>query len=220
MEPTIYKPSIYKGAGIYKAGAEGGGGGENPDGSTKKFVLLNKSSSEFLEIPGTFQTKYNYEFSCLGYDGGLFGILNSSITTYYYKTYLGFRNTGSTAQGRQGYSGNWGASGYSTGALNTFKITDNGTLKFSVDSNGIQVFSDSRSGYGNGIADKLYIFRCYDTQVCGVGSFLELKILDENNENILFDFLPAEKEGVAGVYDAINNVFYGDPYQDGKIVAI
>lgn len=27
MEPTIYKPSIYKGAGIYKAGAESGGGG-------------------------------------------------------------------------------------------------------------------------------------------------------------------------------------------------
>ena len=27
MEPTIYKPSIYKGAGIYKAGAAGGGGG-------------------------------------------------------------------------------------------------------------------------------------------------------------------------------------------------
>ena len=26
MEPTIYKPSIYKGAGIYKAGAAGGGG--------------------------------------------------------------------------------------------------------------------------------------------------------------------------------------------------
>ena len=28
MEPTIYKPSIYKGAGIYKTGAEGGGGDE------------------------------------------------------------------------------------------------------------------------------------------------------------------------------------------------
>lgn len=27
MGPTIYKPSIYKGAGIYKTGAEGGGGG-------------------------------------------------------------------------------------------------------------------------------------------------------------------------------------------------
>lgn len=30
MEPTIYKPSIYKGAGIYKSGAEGGGGGNLP----------------------------------------------------------------------------------------------------------------------------------------------------------------------------------------------
>lgn len=29
MEPTICKPSIYKGAGIYKIGAEGGGGGGN-----------------------------------------------------------------------------------------------------------------------------------------------------------------------------------------------
>lgn len=29
MEPTIYKPSIYKGAGIYKTGAEGGGGNVN-----------------------------------------------------------------------------------------------------------------------------------------------------------------------------------------------
>lgn len=27
MEPTIYKPSIYNGAGIYKTGADGGGGG-------------------------------------------------------------------------------------------------------------------------------------------------------------------------------------------------
>ena len=31
MEPTIYKPSISKGAGIYKAGAAGGGGGDSPD---------------------------------------------------------------------------------------------------------------------------------------------------------------------------------------------
>ena len=35
MEPTIYKPSIYNGAGIYKAVAEGGGGG------TKNFNLID-----------------------------------------------------------------------------------------------------------------------------------------------------------------------------------
>ena len=37
MEPTIYKPSIYKGAGIYKDGAEGGGGG-SVGGITTKMI--------------------------------------------------------------------------------------------------------------------------------------------------------------------------------------
>lgn len=53
MEPTIYKPSIYKGAGIYKTGAEGGGGtfdiideyepAEMPDGriwTTKNLYMI------------------------------------------------------------------------------------------------------------------------------------------------------------------------------------
>ena len=35
MEPTIYKPSIYKGAGIYKTGAEGGGGGGGEHGTVE-----------------------------------------------------------------------------------------------------------------------------------------------------------------------------------------
>ena len=46
MEPTIYKPSIYKGAGIYKAEAEGGGGGGgnvvNVDGIEYEFVRIGK----------------------------------------------------------------------------------------------------------------------------------------------------------------------------------
>jgi hypothetical protein len=37
MEPTIYKPSIYKGAGIYKVGAEGGGGGVLSDSTRTQF---------------------------------------------------------------------------------------------------------------------------------------------------------------------------------------
>ena len=36
-KPTIYKPSIYKGAGIYKTGAEGGGGG-SVGGITTKMI--------------------------------------------------------------------------------------------------------------------------------------------------------------------------------------
>lgn len=40
MEPTIYKPSIYKGAGIYKIGSEGGGGGGD-------LVLLKGTSGNY-----------------------------------------------------------------------------------------------------------------------------------------------------------------------------
>lgn len=48
MEPTIYKPSIYKDAGIYKTGAEGGGGGgggDLPDGYKKGVIKLNTTSN-------------------------------------------------------------------------------------------------------------------------------------------------------------------------------
>ena len=46
MEPIIYKPRIYKGAGIYNTGSEGGGGGDLPiiipDGYTRlQFVEIN-----------------------------------------------------------------------------------------------------------------------------------------------------------------------------------
>lgn len=49
MEPTIYKPSVYKGAGIYKTGAEGGGGGGGnlPEGYTKHYALKITSLGMF-----------------------------------------------------------------------------------------------------------------------------------------------------------------------------
>lgn len=222
MEPTIYKPSIYKGAGIYKNGGGGGGGGgsENPDGSIKKFALLNKNTSHFLEIPGTFQTKYKYNFSCLGWSGGLFGLIIPGSQAYYYRTLLGFRGTDSTAEGRTGLSGNYSVSGYSIGAVNEYKITDNGRLIFSLNSNGVEVFSDDKEGLGNATSQTLNIFRCYDGQDCGIGSFLSFEIKDENDEEIIYKFTPAEKEGVAGVYEEVTNTFYGETYHDNTIVCI
>ena len=70
MEPTIYKPSIYKGTGIYKTGAEGGGGGippevpaeylqgyavDNPNGlgDTNGLISIpvnNITSSDYIEV--------------------------------------------------------------------------------------------------------------------------------------------------------------------------
>lgn len=62
MEPTIYKPSIYKGAGIYKTEAEGGGGDENPI----LFCSMGTKESDNKDYPiiGGLSTKtYDSTFS-------------------------------------------------------------------------------------------------------------------------------------------------------------
>lgn len=48
MEPTIYKPSIYKGAGIYKAGAEGGGGSESIIGGRTYRTVKMPNGKEWM----------------------------------------------------------------------------------------------------------------------------------------------------------------------------
>ena len=55
MDPTIYKPSIYKGAGIYKVGASGGGGNEPTipeDYRELLYVIFNAQSSPFVSYVG------------------------------------------------------------------------------------------------------------------------------------------------------------------------
>lgn len=90
MEPTIYKPSIYKGAGIYKAGAEGGSGDDiyydsiEPiaDGFYKCVKVGNKLfMNEFLQQPiyGAIVTPYGalYKYDALFNSDGT---MNSSFT--------------------------------------------------------------------------------------------------------------------------------------------
>lgn len=60
MEPTIYKPSIYKGAGIYKTGAEGGGGGGG--GTVHNYGKVNLYDKEYrtIEINGIIWLADNF----------------------------------------------------------------------------------------------------------------------------------------------------------------
>jgi hypothetical protein len=64
MEPTIYKPSIYNGAGIYKAGAEGGGGGggviPTPEGyESIDYLEINRIYGNGVSIPfNGFRTNF------------------------------------------------------------------------------------------------------------------------------------------------------------------
>lgn len=65
MEPTIYKPSIYEGAGVYKTGA-GGGGGDGYETDFSNFDFTQK-----IDVPQKgFLTFYDGRLS-YSYDNGL-----------------------------------------------------------------------------------------------------------------------------------------------------
>jgi uncharacterized protein (TIGR02145 family) len=78
MEPTIYKPSIYKGAGIYKTGAEGGGGGV-PDG----YELIGDKVYRTTTINGQIWLAENLDFVFDGVTYGNAAVSNNPQCNYY-----------------------------------------------------------------------------------------------------------------------------------------
>lgn len=72
MGPTIYKPSIYNGAGIYKTGAEGGGGGGktgtiyefnfegNPGAINNGYIVPNIGEKLFVNSSTSFNSSLVY----------------------------------------------------------------------------------------------------------------------------------------------------------------
>lgn len=62
MEPTIYKPSIYKGAGIYNTGAEGGGGGDIPNIFKNVYMpVISFGTQSYLNIDNENKLIYSKE---------------------------------------------------------------------------------------------------------------------------------------------------------------
>ena len=88
MEPTIYKPSIYKGAGIYKIGAEGGGGegGETVEIDGKLYPVVTIGSQKWLGL--------NLDYAPVGVNIGGAGEIGTPNAWYYSdnEPYYGFDN--------------------------------------------------------------------------------------------------------------------------------
>lgn len=89
MKPTIYKPSIYKGAGIYKIGSEGGGGGGGGQeiyefdvlGKTYKYIKLDKDLYWPLENLDYIDENINLGFT--GYNDICAAYYNNDLSYKY-----------------------------------------------------------------------------------------------------------------------------------------
>ena len=207
MEPTIYKPSIYKGAGIYKTGAGGGGGEVIPEGYKKcSFVKNIDVGSIFSYTPGNNPItnvskddviKFYYEPG----NSANSWIPETAIFRYYFSDTNSSRgvrirtNTSANKSIINGYDG---------------QIEINGIIKEAVieknythcDVNGAS-FSDQYSGNNTTRCDS--IFYVNNISIAG-GKLFYLKIYD-SQENIKYNFLPLKKEGNIDVfYDIVNDI--------------
>ena len=196
MEPTIYKPSIYKGAGIYKAGAEGGGGGGDIDKSIfsvlyptseyRYIIFEEKIEKQDLSILLSFSRSRSSECRFLKLydesDNQIGQIVSSSSSVMYVNN----------------ATGSYGDS-VSVSAVNTV-IMRNGAYNF--------YREGTKSSFGcpwaNSFIKKIsfgfgFIYRF---------AMFKGGIDINDNSEFIVDMRPAIVNGENGVKDIVNNKFY------------
>lgn len=211
MEPTIYKPSIYKGAGIYKSGAEGGGGGL-PDTYVQLLYLRNKNDA-WVKIPAniygwgvemvfalnSFSSSSNspYFFSHRGDNNDALSITNSDrrldVNNHSYTTSYTLSSLNNFEQVKIDIKQN--NSSTITGKINysSNEINVNGTSDGRTNGEYITIFRGSDNPFGSSKRLDIFYLKVFDTQ-----------------QELCIDLVPAKRtsDGFFGFYDKLTNNFY------------
>lgn len=205
MESTIYKPSIYKDAGIYKTGAGGGGGGGVPG----DYLPIEKISIPFNKNQGgvLLEVETNnaaaIEINCF---------IDYSFTTWGDLFILMLYNANTEKGGvrcnpqtKELYGSNqnvsFGDMGYVTESVYRLKLDkDKLTLNNSLYS--IYYSKQSITAVSLGCAGAAGR-RSYPYDVFGV------KITDEEN-NVILDGIPVKRieDNIEGIFDLISSRFF------------
>lgn len=221
MEPTIYKPSIYKGAGIYKTGAEGGGGGGDlPEGFTPALYAKTNGvavSLNFTGLQANINDKFVLEVALkLTEQYRSFGFYAYAPGGKHLQPYVssvdlsGFFIPGYNYNTGDSTTGQWATYNNS----NLIKVTSSKkNCKFNLIGYNREV-NVSGSLYDDVILDGITLFRYH---ISGFdynfeGTIYSLKVYDKDNPNKLnADFVPCRDENnILGFYEKISGQFKGD----------
>lgn len=141
MEPTIYKPSIYKGAGIYKIGAEGGGGGggQNFGVFLLNFFINTQGRVLTLELDEFLKSDNTISFSVIRKSGA-----NNDL--------LAFRNSGNAICSRLSFDGSYARYDNQGNAQSyTFSLAQNEIYTFFIHRDKLRFYAASYNVLGNDI---------------------------------------------------------------------
>lgn len=208
MESTIYKPSIYKGAGIYKIGAEGGGGGSPiPEGyelcqyvkCIARGSIYNHSGGEPL-ITNVSKDDIISAYYEVGNDANSW-TPETTIFAYYFSSTNSVRrltvrtNTTENKTIVKGFS----TSAELSGIIKDISILKKLPQKMYV--NGVE-YNDNYN-YVPTRCESIFLIN--NSSIVG-GKLYFLKIFDANN-TIKYHFLPMKKNGSIDVfYDVVTGI--------------
>ena len=193
-EPTIYKPSIYKGDGIYKNGAGGGGGG---GGNATQYSSIYFSSDSSLSLPQTLE-KDNLciivSFTKLGNSIDVLKLFNGANSVGYVRV---------SSSGALWVNNEIAGYGQEI-AINTFDqaviIRQDGFRRFensSVNNWWCPYQNNNIDKISFGINSKIYRIAFY---------YGAINNFEQDNKTI--DFRPCIEEGQEGFKDIVSGVFY------------
>lgn len=229
MEPTIYKPSIYKGAGIYKIGGEGGGGGgggDLPEGYEKRMYINSTDNGpcaiSFFSFGRIFYFSDKFEFIFSpgdiitdGTDADIEVFTRNQNIAWRSFSIRNFKNEWMEAKFSSRYDTSvvdlkyYDTSKRNFGMPEIFKIENNAdVLKLVV--NNVSYTLYSYSTYGG--EDPLYYFQLFysDAQKAPNTKFYSLKIYEGNTDKLKFNGVPCVRlsDNVPGVFDIVSNQFF------------
>lgn len=205
MEPTIYKPSIYKGEGVYKLGG-GGGGGTNPDGSEKVLCIYNTSPTTYMDIAANISNndyikiKYRYYYSG---NLGIFSLLKTGFSysvlalnsNNYVDAYSGGISEGIQINTTGGGGQNYTIRTFENLSLASYKITEQ---------NGAEGVATGQ--YQNSIiSDKIRLFKGRSSYDSGRIEIFSFEVPGK------IELTAAKKNDVPGFYDSISESFIPCP---------
>lgn len=223
MEPTIYKPSIYKGAGVYNTGAEGGGGG----GEIAAIRCVVRNVSRYIEIPCNVDTRHTFEIGVnVAFSGSdRSGLIQGRGNRYYPEFGLRVYGPNTTSFGFSVESDSSDKAIIQT-YPNQYRFYH--IKAYSNESNTILEATDIK---GNLISNsgtlinlypitkfRLFIENWTDSDTCPGNEIYYFRVSSDDNTKI--DLVPSEENGVAGFLDKVSNTFYGPNVNDGSLEAV
>ena len=218
MESTIYKPSIYKGEGIYKTGAGGGGGGGDlPEGYTRANYARSNGSATllFTDLNVNYNDKFVIEIDLQTVQQGSLGFFVKAGSLVLYP------DVGTTSDlsflPRYSYNGNITSGtnwlNYSSGGL--IKITCN--KRYCIIDNDLSNYHKTinrNTTAADSIIDMLVLFSWTNAGISKPFNvtIYSFKIYDKDNANKLnADFVPCRDENnVLGFYEKVSGQFKGN----------